>query len=117
MNQKRLFRPHRRGAAEVGIVVDDLCNLRALGLRRRAGEPKRRARPSAICATVHSRLDEIRIGLLIRALEQDHALAECFRADGGGCVLTPAMQVERDARGGEGELLRLSLSSTSGSAS
>lgn len=32
---------------------------------------------------------EIRIGNVVRALEDRHALVECFRQDGGSCVLAP----------------------------
>ncbi len=33
--------------------------------------------------------DEISLGEVVRRLESDQALVECFRADGGACVLTP----------------------------
>jgi Rrf2 family nitric oxide-sensitive transcriptional repressor len=36
---------------------------------------------------------DIRLGPLIRTLEEDHALVECFRADGGRCVLTPGCRL------------------------
>ncbi len=36
----------------------------------------------------------IRLGALVRALESDQALVECFRADGGACVLTPACRLK-----------------------
>lgn len=32
---------------------------------------------------------DIRLGDVVRRLGQDSALVECFRADGGACVLTP----------------------------
>lgn len=32
---------------------------------------------------------DIGLGDVVRHLEQDSALVECFRADGGACVLTP----------------------------
>lgn len=35
----------------------------------------------------------IRLGTLIRALEADQALVECFRADGGCCTLTPGCRL------------------------
>jgi Rrf2 family nitric oxide-sensitive transcriptional repressor len=41
-----------------------------------AGEPKR-----------------IRLGWLIRELEADQPIVECFRADGGGCTLTPGCRL------------------------
>lgn len=45
--------------------------------------------------------DAIRLGALIRALEIDQAPVECFRADGGCCVLRPGCALRgmlRDAR-------------------
>ncbi len=32
--------------------------------------------------------EEIRVGTLIRQLEGDQPMVECFRADGGGCTLS-----------------------------
>ena len=39
--------------------------------------------------------DDITIGGVVRALEQNHALVECFQADGGHCVLSPACKLRR----------------------
>jgi len=36
---------------------------------------------------------EVRVGTLIRQLEQDQPMVECFRADGGLCVLTPTCRL------------------------
>lgn len=36
----------------------------------------------------------IRIGDVVRALEQRQALVECFEADGGACVLTPRCRLK-----------------------
>jgi Rrf2 family nitric oxide-sensitive transcriptional repressor len=36
----------------------------------------------------------IRLGALVRALEIDQSLVECFRADGGACVLTPGCRLK-----------------------
>jgi Rrf2 family nitric oxide-sensitive transcriptional repressor len=47
--------------------------------RRGAGGGLRLARPA----------EKITFGEIVRALEQSAALVECFRADGGACVLTP----------------------------
>ena len=33
--------------------------------------------------------ESITLGEVVRALEKRHALVECFRTDGGNCVLTP----------------------------
>lgn len=38
--------------------------------------------------------DEIRIGAVARKLEARAALVECFRADGGGCVITPTCRLK-----------------------
>jgi Rrf2 family nitric oxide-sensitive transcriptional repressor len=46
-------------------------------------------------------LEEVRLGAVIRSLEADQALVECFRADGGCCVLEPGCKLRvllRDAR-------------------
>jgi Rrf2 family nitric oxide-sensitive transcriptional repressor len=37
---------------------------------------------------------EIRLGALVRGLEAGQALVECFRADGGACVLTPRCRLK-----------------------
>src|SRR5882757_2799885 len=36
----------------------------------------------------------ITLGEVVRALEGEHALAECFRSDGGACVLTPRCRLK-----------------------
>jgi Rrf2 family nitric oxide-sensitive transcriptional repressor len=36
----------------------------------------------------------IRLGEVVRALEARHALVECFREDGGDCVLTPRCRLK-----------------------
>ena len=38
---------------------------------------------------------EVRVGTLIRQLEQDQPIVECFRADGGMCVLTPRCRLKK----------------------
>ena len=40
----------------------------------------------------------IRIGDVVRHLERDQALVECFRADGGGCRLRPACRLRAALR-------------------
>jgi Rrf2 family nitric oxide-sensitive transcriptional repressor len=37
----------------------------------------------------------ISLGEVVRALEARHALVECFRQDGGACVLTPRCRLKR----------------------
>lgn len=55
----------------------------------------------------------IRIGTVVRALEEDQPLVECCRADGGDCVLTPACRLRAMLLGAEqaflAELDRFSL--------
>ena len=43
----------------------------------------------------------IRIGTVVRALEEDQPLVECCRADGGACVLTPACRLRTMLLGAE----------------
>ncbi len=38
--------------------------------------------------------EDIRIGEVVRRLEARHALVECFRTDGGLCVLTPKCRLK-----------------------
>ena len=45
--------------------------------------------------------EEINVGTVLRALESHDALVECFRADGGACILSPVCgltQALNDAR-------------------
>jgi Rrf2 family nitric oxide-sensitive transcriptional repressor len=73
-------------ATEFGIsrhhlikVVRDLASGGFVSTQRGAGGGFRLARsPRAIT-----------LGEVVRALERRHALVECFRADGGDCVLEP----------------------------
>jgi Rrf2 family nitric oxide-sensitive transcriptional repressor len=41
---------------------------------------------------------EIRVGDVVRYLERDQALVECFRADGGHCNLLPSCRLRRALR-------------------
>lgn len=72
-------------------IVQDLAALGVLRTIRGAGGGVALAAP----------LQETRLGSLIRALESDQPLVECFRADGGCCVLEPGCKLRamlRDAR-------------------
>ena len=60
-------------------IVQDLAKGGFLATSRGSGGGIRRARPPA----------EITLGEIVRYLEQRHAMVECFRADGGDCVLAP----------------------------
>lgn len=78
-------------AAEFGIsrnhlskVVRDLADGGFVATQRGAGGGFRLARPP----------QKITLGQVVRALEQRHALVECFREDGGDCVLTPRCRLK-----------------------
>lgn len=60
-------------------VVSDLANAGFVKTQRGAGGGFRLARSPRL----------ITLGEVVRALEERHALVECFRADGGACTLTP----------------------------
>ncbi len=64
-------------------IVQDLSGLGILRTVRGAGGGVLLARPLA----------EVRLGALVRTLESDQALVECFRADGGRCVLEPGCRL------------------------
>jgi Rrf2 family transcriptional regulator, nitric oxide-sensitive transcriptional repressor len=65
-------------------VVRDLARAGFVVTQRGAGGGLRLARPA----------EEITLGAIVRALEDRHALVECFRDDGGGCVLTPRCRLK-----------------------
>jgi Rrf2 family transcriptional regulator, nitric oxide-sensitive transcriptional repressor len=78
-------------AAEFGIsrnhltkVVRDLADGGFVATQRGAGGGFRLARPP----------QKITLGEVVRALEQRHALVECFREDGGDCVLKPRCRLK-----------------------
>jgi Rrf2 family nitric oxide-sensitive transcriptional repressor len=78
-------------ATELGIsrnhltkVIGDLARGGFITTRRGAGGGFRLARPS----------QAITLGQVVRALEQRQALVECFRDDGGACVLTPRCRLK-----------------------
>ena len=37
---------------------------------------------------------DIRLGEVVRLLERNHALVECFQTDGGACVITPRCRLK-----------------------
>jgi len=65
-------------------VVRDLAGAGFVETRRGAGGGMRLARPPSA----------ITLGEVVRALENRHAMVECFRADGGACVLTPQCRLK-----------------------
>ena len=78
-------------AAEFGIsrnhlakVVRDLADAGFISTQRGAGGGFALARPP----------QSITIGAVVRALEADQALVECFRGDGGHCALTPRCRLK-----------------------
>jgi len=64
-------------------VVQDLGRGGYLVTQRGAGGGMRLARPP----------ETIGLGEIVRFLEQRHAIVECFRADGGACLMRPACRV------------------------
>lgn len=73
-------------AGEVGVprnhlhkIVQDLAEAGVVRTLRGARGGVMLARPPA----------EIRLGAVVRHLEQGQALVECFRPDGGACCLSP----------------------------
>ncbi|WP_407151605.1 RrF2 family transcriptional regulator [Bradyrhizobium sp. ORS 86] len=78
-------------AAEFGIsrnhlakVVRDLAEAGFVTTQRGVGGGFSLARPA----------QAITLGQVVRALEGDGALVECFRDDGGGCVLLPRCRLK-----------------------
>jgi Rrf2 family nitric oxide-sensitive transcriptional repressor len=78
-------------AAEFGIsrnhltkVIRDLADAGFVQTQRGAGGGFRLARPP----------EEITLGEVVRRLEERQALVECFRDDGGCCVLTPRCRLK-----------------------
>jgi Rrf2 family transcriptional regulator, nitric oxide-sensitive transcriptional repressor len=78
-------------AAEFGIsrnhlakVVRDLADSGFISTQRGAGGGFILARPP----------QSITLGQVVRALEARQALVECFRGDGGSCVLTPRCRLK-----------------------
>lgn len=64
-------------------VVQDLARGGYVATQRGAGGGMKLSRPP----------EEIRVGDVVRFLEQKHALVECFRADGGDCRLAPNCRI------------------------
>ncbi|CAH2600026.1 HTH-type transcriptional regulator NsrR [Rhodovastum atsumiense] len=65
-------------------VVQELAALGVVRTVRGARGGVALARPAS----------EIRLGELLRSLETDQSLVECFRSDGGACVLTPCCRLK-----------------------
>jgi Rrf2 family nitric oxide-sensitive transcriptional repressor len=65
-------------------VVRALADAGFIATQRGAGGGFRLARPAAA----------ISIGEVVRRLESRHPIVECFRSDGGDCVLTPRCRLK-----------------------
>jgi Rrf2 family nitric oxide-sensitive transcriptional repressor len=65
-------------------VVQDLARGGFITTQRGSGGGIRLARPAGT----------ITLGQVVRFLEQRYALVECFRADGGACLLTPRCRLK-----------------------
>jgi len=65
-------------------VVRELAEAGFVATQRGAGGGFRLAKPAG----------RIPIGEVVRNLEKRHALVECFRADGGDCVLKPRCRLK-----------------------
>ncbi len=65
-------------------VVQDLARGGFVATQRGAGGGIRLARPAA----------GITLGEVVRCLEERYDLVECFRADGGACLLTPRCRLK-----------------------
>ena len=78
-NEFRISRNH------LTKVVRDLAEGGFVTTQRGAGGGFRLTRPA----------DAITVGEVVRALERRHALVECFREDGGDCVLKPRCRLKQ----------------------
>lgn len=65
-------------------VIQELASAGFVVTQRGAGGGFRLALPA----------EKIRIGEVVRSLESRQALVECFRVDGGACVLTPKCRLK-----------------------
>jgi len=65
-------------------IVRNLADAGFVTTRRGSGGGFRLARPS----------ETITIGEIVRALESRYPLVECFRSDGGACVLLPRCRLK-----------------------
>jgi Rrf2 family transcriptional regulator, nitric oxide-sensitive transcriptional repressor len=69
-------------------VVRELADAGFVATQRGGGGGFRLARPA----------ETISIGEVVRRLEARRAIVECFRADGGNCVLTPRCRLKMRLR-------------------
>lgn len=64
-------------------IVQDLAALGVLRTLRGAGGG----------VSLAKRLEDVRLGWLVRTLESDQAIVECFREDGGCCAIDPGCRL------------------------
>lgn len=90
-------------AAEFGLsrhhltkIVQRLAQGGIVATRRGGGGGATLARPAR----------EIALGTVVRLLEQDQALVECFAGDGGNCAITGACRLKARLRSAEQAFLR-----------
>lgn len=83
-------------------VVRDLAGAGFVVTQRGVGGGFRLARPA----------EDITLGEVVRALESREALVECFREDGGDCVLTPRCHLKGKLAVAREAFLRVLDSST-----
>ncbi|MDE2005042.1 MAG: Rrf2 family transcriptional regulator [Rhodospirillales bacterium] len=83
-------------------VVQELAAAGFVRTRRGAGGGLVLARPA----------ETIRLGEVVRVLERDQPMVECFRADGGACRMTPVCRL-RGALGAAQTAFLTSLDSVS----
>ena len=79
LNTEELAREFAISRHHLHKVVQELAAAGFIVTHRGAGGGLSLARPAG----------EIRLGAVVRALERDQALVECFRASGNLCRLTP----------------------------
>ncbi len=77
-------------------IVGGLARGGFVSTQRGAGGGFRLARPA----------EAITLGAVVRALEERHALVECFKIDGGGCLLTPKCRLKSRLKAAEEAFLR-----------
>jgi Rrf2 family nitric oxide-sensitive transcriptional repressor len=77
-------------------IVSEMARAGFIQTQRGAGGGFRLAQPAA----------SITLGTVVRTLEDRHALVECFRADGGGCTLTPKCRLKSRLKAAEEAFLR-----------
>jgi Rrf2 family nitric oxide-sensitive transcriptional repressor len=85
-------------AESLGVSVNHMAKvLKALGAAGLVRSHRGKQGGVALALTPSA----IRLGTVVRVLEEDQPLVECCRVDGGACVLTPACRFRAMLRGAE----------------